>query len=130
MVHKYNRAVSRHVIPTLLCCCLLAAAMLAIPQPACAAGIPAVSDADIEQALALAGSNRPQLESALEQSTDDMLRRGAMRFVVASLPTCDLGSITATELSGNLDMALAARNDFAWGEDCDLATWAHFVLPP
>ena len=129
-MHKYNRAVRRLLTPTLLCCCLLAAAILAIPAMASAAGIPAVSDADIEQALALSGSNRAQLEDALAQSDGDMLRRNAMRFTVASLPTCDLGSISSAELTGNLDMALAARNDFAWGDDCDLATWAHFVLPP
>ncbi|MCB1217771.1 transglutaminase domain-containing protein [bacterium] len=118
----------RPVSTLLICCCLLGLALTA--SPAIAAGIPAVSDAELARALELAGANAPELQSALDASADDGTRRAAMRFTVASLPTCDLGSISAAELTANLDMALSVRTDFPWGSDCDLATWAHFVLPP
>ncbi|MEZ5337253.1 MAG: transglutaminase-like domain-containing protein [bacterium] len=118
----------RPVSTLLICCCLLGLALPA--SPAIAAGIPAVSDAELARALELAGANAPELQSALDASADDGTRRAAMRFTVASLPTCDLGSITSAELTANLDMALSVRTDFPWGSDCDLASWAHFVLPP
>lgn len=129
-MHKYNRQVSNAMPRQLILTTLCLLALAAMPATASAAGIPSVSDEDIAQALELAGSNRAQLEQALAEAQADPLTDEAMRFVVASLPTCDLGSITAGQLSDNLAMALEARTAFPWGEDPDLATWAHFVLPP
>lgn len=105
----------------LLCC---------LPNPVQAAGIPAVSDADLAAALELAGSNRGELELALASVDQELTARSAMRFVVASLPLCDLGSITAGQLEEHLRLSLEARQRFGWDDDYDLATWAHFVLPP
>jgi hypothetical protein len=113
------------ILPTLLLvllCCL--------PCPAWGGGIPAVSDAELEQALELAGSNRPELEQALLAVDGELAGRSAMRFMVASLPLCDLGSISAAQLGENLQLATEARQRFGWADDYDLATWAHFVLPP
>ena len=109
---------------------LLLALLLGLPQAVLAAGIPAVSDAQLAEALELAGSNRPELEQALADVEQELTQRSAMRFMVASLPLCDLGSITSGQLADNLRLALEARDKFAFGDDCDMATWSHFVLPP
>lgn len=112
-----------------LCSLLTACALLAwLPAPA--ADIPAVTVAELEEALVLGGSNRPQLEAALDWCVQKPFAMQAMRFVIANLPTADLGAITAAQLIENYELALKARQDFPWGEDYDDANWAHYVLAP
>ena len=113
---------------SLLAACCLAALLL--PVPARAADVPAVSDAELEQALELAGSNRAELEQALQQYAQEPFKRSALRFLLVSLPVVDLGVISAAELIENVDLALQAREEFAFGRHYDDATWAHYVLPP
>lgn len=92
-------------------------------------GIPAVSDADVAAAVDLAGGNRAELEAALAYFPAGSTELAALRFVVANLPLADLGCITSAELTGNVELALAAWRDLPFEPFYDGATWAHYVLP-
>src|SRR5687767_5390754 len=69
-----------------------------------AADIPTIADADLEQALTLAGDNRAELEAALDECVQKPYCMQAQRFVITSLPLADLGKISAAELTGNLEL--------------------------
>lgn len=84
----------------------------------------------LERSLELAGSNRAELEEALDWCIQKPFAMQAMRFVVGNLPTADLGKITADELIENYELAQAMRYNYAFGRHYDDAVWAHFVLPP
>jgi hypothetical protein len=99
-------------------------------SPAFAAEIPAVSDADLEAALVLAGTNRSELQAALDTGIQKPYQMQALRFVVANLPLSDLGKITQRELVDHYELALQARQESLYGQQYDDAAWAHFVLPP
>jgi hypothetical protein len=111
----------------------IAAVCLALPAlvvPALAADIPGVSETELRQALEISGTNRPELESALDASRQDPFMLAAMRFVIGNLPAADLGIISAADLIENYALALAARSETQYGAHYDDATWAHWVLPP
>ncbi|MDQ3024506.1 MAG: transglutaminase-like domain-containing protein [bacterium] len=101
-----------------------------LTTPAFAAEIPSISDTDIEQALTLGGDNRAELQAALDGCVQKPYEMQAQRFVIASLPLADLGKISAVELSANLELAMRARGEYAYGQHYDEATFAHYVLPP
>ncbi len=103
---------------------------LLLCQPALAAGIPGIDDAELGAALDLAGQNRAQLELALDGCRQQPFALTAMRFVIANLPAVDLGCITSVELSQHVTLAITARSEFAYGQHYDDATWAHYVLAP
>jgi hypothetical protein len=105
-------------------------ASLLLALPAFAADIPSVSDADLEAALQLAGGNRAELQAALDAGIQKPYEMQAMRFLVANLPLSDLGRVTGHELIEHFELAQQARGEFAYGQQYDDATWAHFVLPP
>jgi hypothetical protein len=110
---------------------LLALAIsLVLAHSALAADIPQVGDTDLEQVIALAGSNRAQLEQALFSCQQKPFTMAAMRFLVASLPSADLGVIQADALTQHVDLAMQARGGFAYAKSYDDATWAHYVLAP
>lgn len=113
------------LIAVVVCICLTLVEAAEQPQP-----VPAVTDAALNEALALAGANRPELEAALAATAGDEFNHRAMRFMLVSLPVSDLGSITAAELTEHLTLAREARERFAYGRDYSDATWAHYVLPP
>jgi len=113
------------------CLCIAASLFLAVaPAPARAADIPQIADVELEQALALAGSNRPQLQQALDRCQQKPYTMAAVRFLIASLPVVDLGCATGAELVEHVDLAMQARGEFAYGASYDDALWAHYVLPP
>jgi hypothetical protein len=95
-----------------------------------AADIPSISDADLQQALTLAGDNRAELQRALALCVQQPYMMQAQRFVIASLPLADLGKISKNDLTGNLVLAVDARATYAYGQQYDDATFAHYVLPP
>jgi hypothetical protein len=112
---------------------ILAVLLLALwAAPAWAADIPSVSDAELEAALSLGGSNRAQLEQALFACQQKPFTMAAMRFLIVSLPLADLGAITRDELVQHVELAMQARAEFPYstGAAYDDATWAHYVLPP
>jgi len=99
-------------------------------QASTSAGIPPVSDAELEQALTLAGANRAELEGALAHFTADAFATDALRFVIVSLPLADLSAMSAGLLIEHVDLALKARAEMPYSAEYDAATWAHYVLAP
>jgi hypothetical protein len=108
--------------------------------------IPSVTDAELEQALTLAGSNRGELQEAIDYALQKPFAMQAMRFVIVSLPLADLGAITGDELIEHFELAQQARSEMTFiqvmpsgagqalgsnrvGGYSD-AVWAHYVLPP
>lgn len=110
---------------------LLALAIsLILAQGALAADIPQISDDELEQVMSLAGSNRVQLEQSLFSCQQKPFTMEAMRFLIASLPSSDLGVIKADALFEHVDLAMQARGEFAYCQSYDDALWAHYVLAP
>lgn len=104
--------------------------VLSLAMPVWAAGIPDITDAEVEAALVLAGQNRAQLELALASCLQQPYEMAAMRFLIANLPAVDLGCISGAELQQHVELAQQARSEFAYGSHYDDATWAHYVLAP
>lgn len=109
---------------------LALAVSLILAQGALAAVIPQIGDGDLEQVLALAGTNRAQLEQALFSCQQKPFTMEAMRFLIANLPASDLGVIKADVLVQHVEQAMQARGEFAYCKTYDDAMWAHYVLAP
>lgn len=115
---------------TALLAALLLACGIVLSPCACAyaADIPAVTDAELEQALTLAGSNRGELESVLFRYERDGFATAALRFQIVNMPLADLGCVTAEQIAENYELAFAVL-ELPYTQHYDLATWAHYVLP-
>jgi len=70
---------------------------------------------EVEQALAKAKDNRPELEKALTGVPKD--QRPGMAFLIANMPTSDLKSLKADFLLTNSELAYKARAEVAWGKN-------------
>ena len=107
-----------YLLAALLCLGTMAGAPAgADAESAMPGDIPAISDTDLEQALELAGSNRPELQAALDYCRQKPLTMAAMRFMVAGLPLADLGVISADELIEHVELAMQARHEMKYGMD-------------
>jgi hypothetical protein len=133
------RTLARIVLQYMLIQCATLSVCASLCQPATAADIPSVGDAELEAALVLAGDNRGELERALDYGIQKPHAMQAMRFVVGNLPLSDLGRITSAELIENYELALQASGEAPYTSDpysrvirpaYDGAIWAHYVLPP
>jgi predicted esterase len=69
--------------------------------------------AAVEEALARAGKNRPELEKALNTAPAD--QRPGMAFLVANMPERDLQALRADFLLENVALAYKARKEAPWG---------------
>jgi hypothetical protein len=83
--------------------------------------------ADVEQALARAKDNRPELEKALRAVPRE--QRKGMAFLVTNMPSSDLVSLKADFLLSNTDLAYRARNEVPWGKDIPEELFLNDVLP-
>jgi poly(3-hydroxybutyrate) depolymerase len=83
--------------------------------------------AGVEQALAKAKDNRPELEKALAAVPHD--QRKGMAFLIANMPDTDLLSLKADFLLSNTELAYKARNEVAWGKDIPEEIFLNNVLP-
>jgi len=84
-------------------------------------------DARIAEALASAGDNRPQIESALASSPAD--QREGMRFLVANMPPRDLQSLTAAYLLENCELAYREFRAAPWRDQVPHEIFLNDVLP-
>lgn len=121
--------------PYILFLAMLAAALSLGSQPASAeapasSGVPPVTDAELEQALTLAGANRPELDNALSHFAGDAFATSALRFVIVSLPLADLGAMSGDLLIEHVALALKVREEMPYATEYGDATWAHYVLAP
>ena len=123
---------------TLFLICLACAITCALPaqpfaqEPAGRAdpvGIPTVSDASLEGALELAGTNRTELETALGAYPAGSVESDSLRFLIANLPLSDLGTISAEFLTQNVELALAAWRELPFEPYYSGEQWAYYVLP-
>ncbi|PTN07898.1 transglutaminase family protein [Mangrovibacterium marinum] len=78
-------------------------------------------------ALNKAGSNRSQLEQALQQVPADQLE--GMAFLIAYMPQRDLDSLTADFLLENTRIAYQARQQYAWAQALPDSVFFNEVLP-
>ena len=82
---------------------------------------------DVEQALAKAKDNRPELETALTNVPAD--HRKGMAFLVAHMPDADLATLKADFLLANVELAYKARAAVPWGKDIPDDLFLNDVLP-
>jgi pimeloyl-ACP methyl ester carboxylesterase len=82
--------------------------------------------AAIEQALGKAGSNRSELEKALDDTPS--AQRPAMIFLIANMPDEDLLALKADFLLANVDLAYKARRQVPWGQKIPDAIFFNDVL--
>lgn len=83
--------------------------------------------AEVEQALARAGENRPNLVMALERVQAD--QRKGMAFLIANMPDRDLKALTADFLLENVELAYRARQTVPWGKSISEELFLNDVLP-
>ncbi|QVL32011.1 hypothetical protein KIH39_24775 [Telmatocola sphagniphila] len=107
--------------PLFLCCLLLLS-----PAIASAKQEPWWSE-DVNEALAQAGGNRPELEMALNKVPKD--QRKGMGFLVANMPSKDLTTLKAKFLLENVALAYEARNKWEWAKKVPEELFLNDVLP-
>jgi len=94
----------------------------------CGMVLPALGgERSLEQALELAGENRPAIEEALNAFDDE--RAEGMRFLVRYMPERDLRSLKADLLVTHVRLAYQARADHEWARQVPLEVFFNDVLP-
>jgi hypothetical protein len=83
--------------------------------------------AEVDQALARADQNRPELEKALFGAQAD--HRQAMIFLIANMPDKDLHSLKADFLLDNIELTFKARKLVPWGSSIPDDIFLNDVLP-
>ena len=83
--------------------------------------------ADVAQALASAGTNRSQLEAAIEGVPP--AQRDGMQFLIANMPPEDLASLHADFLIANVTNAYAVMEQVPWGRNIPEDIFFNNVLP-
>ena len=87
----------------------------------------AVEDAaQISDALKRAGSNRGQIQAALDQAP--AAQRAGMEFLVAHMPEKDLQNLSAKYLLTNLTLAYKAWDESPWKNEVPEALFFNNVL--
>ena len=81
----------------------------------------------IEQALARAGDNRPELEKALAAYEGERLE--GMRFLIEHMPDSDLVSLNGDFLIENVRLAYEVREKTAWAKSIPKDIFLNDVLP-
>ncbi len=74
------------------------------------------------------GERRQDLFSSADRETDPQ-KREALQFLLAYMPLCDLALYEPDFLEANVDLALRAREEMAWGASVPYELFLHFVLP-
>ncbi len=84
-----------------------------------------------EDALERAGENRSEIEQFVRHAERDhgAFGKRAASYLVSYMPEKDLLALTGSFLTENLDFAVKARAEFAWGSDVPEALFFNDVLP-
>ena len=81
----------------------------------------------LENALAVAGDNRPQIELALQKSP--MAYRAGMNFLVANMPAIDLQTLSAQFLLDHVAQSYAAFHTAPWKAQIPQEIFLNDILP-
>ena len=84
-------------------------------------------DEALESSLEKAGSNRPEIEQAIEGVPDS--QRDAMKWLIERMPENDLRTLDADYLIENCRLAFEARETSPWGKSLPEAIFLDAVLP-
>ena len=84
-------------------------------------------DAALESSLEKAGSNRPEIEQAIEGVPDS--QRDAMKWLIERMPENDLRTLDADYLIKNCRLAFEARETSPWGKSVPEEIFLDAVLP-
>ena len=95
---------------------------ISVSAATCLAAPPA-----IEQALETAGTNRSQIQQALDQVPT--AQRKGMIFLVENMPAADLGTLKADYLLQNVHQAYRAWEGAAWKKEVPEEVFLNDVLP-
>ena len=90
-------------------------------------GVPSEYHALLENAFTRAGSNRAQLESALNEAVGE--EKEGVAFLIAYMQEDDLVNLTGAYILNHVRLAYQARNRFAWGKDIPKDIFLNNVLP-
>ena len=82
---------------------------------------------ELEQALNLAGENRTEIESALENVPDD--QRFGLEWLVARMPERDLTTLDAEFLLANTHHAYTAWRNSPWSDQISREVFLDAILP-
>ena len=83
--------------------------------------------ASVESALVQSGTNRPELEKALNQASP--YQRQGMQFLIENMPEKDLKSLTSDFLLDNLSMAYKGWQEAPWGITIPTDIFLNDILP-
>jgi len=81
----------------------------------------------VEDALAQAKDNRPELEKTLQSAPKE--QRPGIAFLIANMPAKDLTALKADFLLKNLDLAYQARGKMPWSKAVPEELFLNDVLP-
>lgn len=89
------------------------------------------AETEIEKRLAVAGDNAGQIKTFLESAREGYGKVGekAAVFLVEGMPESDLKSLQSEFLLENLQLALKAREEFAWAKALPEAVFLNDVVP-
>lgn len=90
-------------------------------------GVPEQYHKLLDEALAKAGANRQQIETALQKTPAD--QKEGMAFLIAYMPERDLATLGADYLLKNVSLAYEARNRFPWAAEVPMELFLNDVLP-
>jgi transglutaminase-like putative cysteine protease len=81
----------------------------------------------VDSALARAGSNKAELQKALD-SVSDVQKRG-MAFLLCNMKDGDLTSVSSDVLIEHVEYAYKAKDEMPWGKHVSEVNFFHYVLP-
>lgn len=87
----------------------------------------AADDGALQQALGDAGSNRLQLEEAIEKAPED--ERAGLRFLIENMPERDLKNLSADFLLENSHLAWTALRERPWAKEIPVEVIHDALLP-
>ncbi|MDR0545197.1 MAG: transglutaminase-like domain-containing protein [Odoribacteraceae bacterium] len=90
-------------------------------------GVPEKYRAPLEEALTRAGTNKGELEKALEEAEGE--EKEGVAFLVAYMPERDLTSMRGADLLLNARLAYEARRRFAWARSVPDSIFLNDALP-
>ena len=84
---------------------------------------------DLKAILESSGTNRAELQKALQLYPPQSPKAKEARFLITNLPPSDRSSMRTRDLREIIDYAHLAKKTFSWGPGVPVNIFRHFVLP-